>query len=63
MISVVFIVINWILEWISIIVFVLLLLIGGAGVIAHFTLMEADIVLHSNDIDYSKVDMIRYLGN
>lgn len=63
MLTIVLNAINWILEWIAIIVFLLVLLIGGMCVVAHFSLMKADIVLHSKDIDYSKVDMIKYLGD
>ena len=63
MIGMVFEGINRLLEWIYKIIYILLLVMGSIGLLAHYTLMKADSVLHSKDIDYSKIDMVRYLGD
>ena len=63
MVTMVFNAINWILGWIYKIIYILLLVMGSIGLLAHYTLMKADSVLHSKDIDYSKIDMVRYLGD
>ena len=54
--------ITCIIKWIYVGIFILCLVIGVAGVLAHKTLLKADEMLHRNDVDMSRVNIVKYLG-